>query len=66
MLPRLAEIEKDLALRRKRAEEEQWLGEVEGIDLTLTLVRAKQADAAGAARRPPVVLGIPTTRRPSQ
>ncbi|MDR3081770.1 MAG: transposase [Streptomyces sp.] len=46
MLPRLAEIEKDLILRRKRAEEEQWLGETEGIDLTLSFVRAKQANAA--------------------
>ncbi|MBY8889335.1 hypothetical protein K7472_31500 [Streptomyces sp. PTM05] len=29
MLPRLAGLEKDLPLRRKRAEKEQWLGEVE-------------------------------------
>lgn len=29
MLPRLVEIEKDLLLRRRRAEEEQWLGEIE-------------------------------------
>lgn len=46
MLPRLAEIEKDLVLRRKRAEEEQ-LGQIEGVDLTLTFVRAKQAAATG-------------------
>ncbi len=64
MLPRLAEIEKDLILRRKRAEEEQWLGELEGIDMTLTFVRTKQADAARLAGRSPVALGIPTTRRP--
>ncbi|MFD0394932.1 recombinase [Streptomyces nogalater] len=62
MLPRLAEIEKDLILRRKRAEAEQWLGEIEGIDMTLTFVRTKQADAARLAHRPPVSLGIPTTR----
>ncbi|WP_143674293.1 site-specific integrase, partial [Streptomyces caniscabiei] len=62
MLPRLAEIEKDLILRRKRAEEEQWLGEIEGIDMTLTFVRSKQADAARLAQRSPVVLGIPTAR----
>jgi hypothetical protein len=62
MLPRLAEIEKDLILRRKRAEDEQWLGEIEGIDMTLTFVRTKQADAARLAHRPPVSLGIPTTR----
>ncbi|MFD9882595.1 recombinase [Streptomyces alboflavus] len=59
MLPRLTEIEKDLVLRRKRAEEEQWLGEIEGIDLTLTFVRTKQADAARLAHRTPVALGIP-------
>ncbi|WP_406290673.1 recombinase [Streptomyces sp. NBC_00209] len=64
MLPRLAEIERDLVLRRKRAEEEQWLGEIEGIDMTLTFARTKQADAARTAQRAPVALGIPTTRRP--
>ncbi|MGW7137471.1 tyrosine-type recombinase/integrase [Streptomyces xanthophaeus] len=64
MLPRLTEIEKDLILRRKRAEDEQWLGELEGIDMTLTFIRTKQADAARLTHRPPVPLGIPTTRRP--
>lgn len=62
MLPRLAEIEKDLLLRRKRAEDEQWLGEIEGIDLTLTFVRTKQADAAKLMRRTSVDLGLPSTR----
>lgn len=61
MLPRLADIEKDLALRRKRAAEEQWLSEIEGIDMTLTFVRTKQADTA---HRVPVALDIPTTRPP--
>ncbi|MCX5129374.1 recombinase [Streptomyces sp. NBC_00347] len=64
MLARLAEIEKGHILRRRRAEEEQWLGEIEGIDMTLTFVRAEQADAARLTRRTPVTLGIPTTRRP--
>jgi hypothetical protein len=59
MLPRLADLEKGLLLRRKRAEEEQWLGEIEGIDLTLTFLRTKQADAARLTRRPPVDLGLP-------
>ncbi|MFE7094309.1 recombinase [Streptomyces erythrochromogenes] len=53
MLPRLAEIERDLVLRRKRAEEEQSLGEIDGIDMTLTFVRTKQADAARTAQRAP-------------
>ncbi|MEW2119971.1 recombinase [Streptomyces sp. NPDC005474] len=66
MLPRLAEIEKDLLLRRKRAEEEQWLGEIEGIDLTLTYVRTNQADAARLTRRTPVALGTPTVPSPNR
>ncbi|MFI1868894.1 tyrosine-type recombinase/integrase [Streptomyces jumonjinensis] len=62
MLPRLAEIEKDLLLRRKRAQEEHWLGEVEGIDATLTFLRAKQAEAARLSKRPTTNLGIPRPR----
>lgn len=63
-MPRLAEIEKDLILRRRRAEEEQWLGEIEGIDMTLTFVRTKQADASRVTHRAPVALGTPSTRQP--
>ncbi|MEU8507745.1 hypothetical protein AB0C40_24100 [Streptomyces brevispora] len=44
MLPRPAGIERDLVLRRKRAEEEQWLGGIEGIDMTLTFVRTERAE----------------------
>ncbi|KOU64379.1 hypothetical protein ADK55_07625 [Streptomyces sp. WM4235] len=62
MLSRLAEIEKDLLLRRKKAEEEQWRGEVDGIDLTLTFLRTKQAEAARLTRRPVVALGLPQPR----
>ncbi|MEV5762697.1 recombinase [Streptomyces tendae] len=62
MLPRLAEIEKDLLLRRKRTQEEHWLGEVEGIDSTLTFLRAKQAAAARLAKRTVANLGIPRPR----
>ncbi|MGA4846450.1 tyrosine-type recombinase/integrase [Streptomyces sp. G5(2025)] len=62
MLPRLAEIEKDLLMRRKRAEEEHWFGEVEGIDTTLTFLRAKQAEAARLLQRPVIDLGLPTPR----
>ncbi|WP_158718907.1 hypothetical protein [Streptomyces globisporus] len=43
ILPRLAEIEKALILRRKRAEEEQWLDEIEGIDTALSFVRTKRS-----------------------
>ena len=45
MLPRLAELETDLQARRGRASAEGWLGEIEGIDLTLRLLREKQATA---------------------
>src|ERR1022692_4757500 len=41
MLPRLEEIETDLLARRTRAEAERWLGEIEGIDLTLTFLDRK-------------------------
>jgi hypothetical protein len=62
MLPRLDELEKDLVMRRKRAEEKQWLGEIEGIDLTLTFLRTKQADAIRSRRRTSVDLGLPCPR----
>ena len=62
MLPRLDELEKDLVMRRKRAEEEQWLGEIEGIDLTLTFLRTKQADAIRSRRRTAVDLEFPRPR----
>ncbi|MFJ6752775.1 recombinase [Streptomyces sp. NPDC091266] len=62
MLPRLEEVETDLIMRRKRAEEEQWLGEIEGIDLTLTFLRTKQAEAVRSRRRSAVDLGLPRPR----
>ena len=37
--PGLDEIEDDLQARRSRAAHEGWLGEVEGLDLTLTFLR---------------------------
>jgi hypothetical protein len=59
MLPRLDEIEVDLLARRARAEAENWLGEIEGIDLTLTFLCAKRDEASRLARGAPVDLGIP-------
>ncbi|MET7971029.1 tyrosine-type recombinase/integrase [Micromonospora sp. NPDC005305] len=44
-LPRLAELEKDLVLRRERAQAEGWIGEFEGIDLTLRFLADKQQQA---------------------
>ncbi|MGW1798207.1 tyrosine-type recombinase/integrase [Streptomyces sp. NPDC001984] len=62
MLDRLEELETDLLARLRRAEEENWLGEVEGINLTLTFLRAKRDETQRRARRPAVDLGIPKPR----
>jgi hypothetical protein len=59
MLPRLDEIEDDLLARRARAEHEAWLGEVEGIDRTLTFLRQKRQETQRLARVAPVELGMP-------
>jgi hypothetical protein len=74
MLPRLDELETDLINRRAQAEQEHWLGELEGLDVTLAALRDKRDrsrrlsahSAAGAGGLSgPVHLGIPTrVRRP--
>jgi len=53
----LNELEADLLDRHTHAEAELWVGEIEGIDLTLTFLRAKQEDASVAFST--VNLGIP-------
>ncbi|MFD5575260.1 recombinase [Streptomyces cadmiisoli] len=65
---RLEEVETDLIARRARAEAEGWLGKIEGIDLTLTLLRQKHVEARRLASMPRTVdLGIPpVARRASQ
>ncbi|WP_229783473.1 tyrosine-type recombinase/integrase [Pilimelia anulata] len=65
MIDRLNDIEGDLLVRRSRAETENWLGEIEGIDLTLTYLRSKRDQAERQNRRRPVHLGLPQ-RRPSK
>lgn len=59
MLSRLDEIEDDLLMRRRRAEHEGWLGEVEGIDLTLAFLWQKREETQRLTRIAPVDLGIP-------
>jgi hypothetical protein len=60
MLPRLDELESDLEERRKRATAEGWLGEIEGVDLTLQCLRDKRADALRLTRiTRQVDLGMP-------
>lgn len=59
MLQRLNEIEADLVIRRSRAESEAWLGEIEGIDLTLEFLRDKRNQAERAA----TFIGLPAMRQ---
>jgi len=59
MLARLDELEDDLVARRSRAEREGWLGEVEGIELTLTFLRQKRQETQRLARIAPVDVPIP-------
>ncbi|MFK0121329.1 hypothetical protein ACIQR3_36470, partial [Streptomyces sp. NPDC090994] len=63
MLVRLTELEADLLQRRAQAKAEGWIGEIEGIDLTLTFLRAKRDETQRRAQRPTLHLGIPARRR---
>ncbi|MDQ8705398.1 recombinase [Streptomyces sp. LHD-70] len=60
MLPRLDELEEDLLARRERAVAEDWRGEIDGLDLTLTFLRSKREQARRFERTGPVSLGLPT------
>lgn len=62
MLPGLDEIEDDLQGRRCRASHQGWLGEVEGLDLTLTFLRQKREQTKRLTRIAPIGLGIPGIR----
>ncbi|WP_406336012.1 tyrosine-type recombinase/integrase [Streptomyces sp. NBC_00203] len=62
MISRLDDLEADLVTRRARAQAEGWAGEIEGLDLTLQLLRAKRDDTQRRTSRPTVDLGIPTPR----
>lgn len=65
MISRLTDIETDLEQRRQRAHTEGWLGEIEGIDLTLSFLRSKRDEARRLSVRTDA-LGIPTLRTTSQ
>ncbi|MDX2676330.1 tyrosine-type recombinase/integrase [Streptomyces sp. NY05-11A] len=61
MVSRLNELEDDLEARRKQAETEGWLGEIEGIDLTLQFLREKRKQALRSEQPGRSVdLGIPS------
>jgi integrase len=62
MLDRLDEIRMDLIARRELAETKGWLGELEGIDLTLQFLKEKRTEGQAYARRGPTNLGIPAVR----
>jgi hypothetical protein len=61
MLPRLDILESDLLARRSRAEQEQWFGEIEGLDLTLLHLRDKR-QRAQRLQRQAVRLPMPTVK----
>jgi hypothetical protein len=63
MLTRLEEIESDLLSRRARAEAEGWLGEIEGINLTIGFLSGKRDEALRLGRTGPIDLGLPIARR---
>ncbi|MET3948688.1 integrase [Arthrobacter sp. UYCu512] len=62
MIGRLDEINTDLIARRELAQTKGWLGELEGIDLTLQFLQDKRADAHRLAKLGPTNLGIPAIR----
>jgi hypothetical protein len=63
---RLADICANLAARITEAHREGWLGEVEGLKISLAAAHAKltQLDELSTGPRP-VPLGMPSTGRPT-
>lgn len=70
MLGRLDELHTDLLARRAHAEAERWLGEIEGIDLTLRFLAEKRAETQRLVhldhdQDTVTVLGMPTIGAPA-
>lgn len=61
MIGRLDELETDLLHRQAEAHARGWLGELDGLQLTLTFLRDKREQARRLQERPTVTLGLPTT-----
>ena len=57
--PRIAEIRDNLIARISEAEHQGWLGEIEGLKISLAGAHDKLAQIDRRARRQPVNLGIP-------
>ena len=64
-MPRLLVIRDNLIDRIAEAEREGWLGEIEGLQVSLLGAEEKIALAESSARPRTVHLGIPTVARPS-
>ena len=70
--PRIAEIRDNLTAPISEAEHQGWLGEVEGLKISLAGANDKLTQIDRRARRQPVDLGIPAIpdtqqpRRPIQ
>ncbi|HXH80287.1 tyrosine-type recombinase/integrase [Nocardioides sp.] len=63
MLPRLDEIERDLLERLDRANESGWAGEIDGIEITLSMLRTKREETLRQQRvTTEVSLGMPSLR----
>jgi hypothetical protein len=61
MLPRLDELETDLQARSSHAGQKGWLGEIEGLQLTLSFLRDKRTHTQRLVGRGiPVSLGMPS------
>ncbi|MDX3539649.1 site-specific integrase [Streptomyces sp. MB09-01] len=59
---RLVEIRENLLDRIAEAEREGWLGEIEGLRVSLAGAESKIGQIDSAARPAPVLLGLPTPR----
>ncbi len=67
MIGRLDELEADLIARRNRAHREGWLGEIEGLNLTLSHLRGKRDQTRRLARATGLVqLDLPERMRRSR
>jgi integrase len=62
--PRIAEIRDNLLARIAEAEREGWLGEVEGLRVSLAGAEDKLAQIDRRSRNQPADLGIPAPRQP--
>jgi hypothetical protein len=62
--PRIADIRDNLIARITEAEREGWLGEIEGLNISLTGANDKLAQIDRNTRQipSPVDLGMPTSR----